>query len=108
MTNKTSIPRIRSVKFKNGGEVRVLKHESSSDRGIIERRVRGVLDAFEEVPVGFAFIVWGEDGISCCAAGRNEKSQIPHILIPDFIRNRILADQIEDWALDEVKVWLKR
>lgn len=108
MSNPTSIPRIRSVKFKNGGEIRVLKHEVSADRAIIERRVRECLDNKDGEPVGFAFIVWSEDGISCCASGHTEKSKIPHILIPDFIRNRLLADQIEDWALDEVKGWLVR
>lgn len=103
MSNPTSIPRLHSVKFKNGGEVRVIRHETNEDRKVVEQGLRNVLNNHSESDIaGFAIIVWGTDGGSTVSLGRNDKSQIPSILIPDFVRSRLLAEKIEQWTIDTV------
>lgn len=50
---------------------------------------------------GFAFMVWDTDGASTVDAA-NMDGYIPTILIPDFVRNRLLAYRIETWTLDTI------
>ena len=67
-------------------------------RAHVERMVRKVLDAQGADIAGFAFVVWAKDGASTADA-QNKTSSIPNILIPDFVRNRLLAERIEAWAV---------
>ncbi len=84
-------------------EVRQLKIVSvDSDRQLIERRIRSAIDGLMSsgtLPVGFAFVIWAEDGLSAADMGGNDKNRIPGILIPDFARNRLLAEKIEEWTM---------
>lgn len=50
---------------------------------------------------GFAFMIWDTDGSSTVDAA-NMDGNIPTILIPDFVRNRLLAARIEQWTLDTI------
>lgn len=95
---RTSIPRLRSVKFKTGGELRVLPTKRRDARRYVEDYVRQVLDAQGTDITGFAFVVWGADLSSSADLASGDGSPIPSILIPDFVRNRLLARKIEDWT----------
>lgn len=79
--------------------------EAEPDRQRIERLVRSVLDghfaAGDANVGGFAFMVWDVNGSSTCEC-RNVDGHIPEILIPDFVRNRLLAFKIESWTIDTV------
>lgn len=52
---------------------------------------------------GFALVIWGSDGGSTCDAQVADGSSIPTILVPDFVRNRLLAQRIEQWTLDDFR-----
>lgn len=52
---------------------------------------------------GFALVAWGPDGSSVAEMQVSKASNIPSMLVPDFVRNRLLAQKIEDWTLDEVE-----
>lgn len=93
--------RIGRVRLKSGGEVRLLPLVRHEGRDAIMRSVRACLD--EQVdPAGFAFVVWDADLSSSASHWSGPGSGIPSILIPDFIRNRLLALQIERWTIDSV------
>lgn len=93
--------RIRSVKFKSGGEIRLLRLPDPEDaRRFAENRAKKVIDAYQGLVAGFAFVVWGADGGSTALVSVNEASNIPSIMVPDFVRNRLLAERIEAWTLD--------
>ena len=97
--------RLRSVRYKDGrGELRVMPDHRASDKALIERRVRALLDAHHanSDTAGFAMVLWGADGSSTCDMGAGKRSNIPYILIPDFVRNRLLAAKIIDWAADDI------
>lgn len=98
---KTSVPRLRSVRFKNGGEVIALNQFPDGRRAEVERHIREVLDA-QEMIHGFAIVAWDDQGRSTCFSA-NYESQIPVILIPDFVRSRLLAQRIEHWTLEDMK-----
>lgn len=61
----------------------------------VMRRVTACLDVHTDID-GFAFVVWGHDlGSTCYSAGGRT---MPAILVPDFVRNRLLAERISDWT----------
>lgn len=78
--------------------------QASENRRDIERRLRAVLDAQGDDICGFAIVVWGSDTRSTADLGAKLQagSVIPEILIPDFVRNRLLAVKIEQWTVDAV------
>ena len=62
------------------------------------------LGYFEGKVAGYAFVVWDEEGGSSASAVGT--CTIPGILVPDFVRNRLLAYKIEDWTIETVnKSW---
>lgn len=76
------------------------------NRANIEKRIRAVLDVHGDDICGFGLVVWGSKGSSTADLGTKQPDQgaiIPEILIPDFIRNRLLAVKIEDWTVDTVR-----
>ncbi len=102
MTDRIARLRIRSVRMKAGGaKISVIRSEDVDYTASIRSRVEKCLDA-QPNPVGFAFVVWSNDHNSVADAA-NYRSNIPTILIPDFVRNRLLAERIVDWAVEEMK-----
>lgn len=61
-----------------------------------------VAGAMGEPIVGYVVMCWSADGTSACKTIAKDGSTIPSILVPDFVRNRLLADRIESWTLDTV------
>jgi hypothetical protein len=102
MTMQTARLRVRSVRYKDGRSVVRLRAPADPDRAYIEERVRGVLDAHDHDFCGFAFVVWGSDARSTTFASTNDGSRIPVALIPDFVRNILLADRIEAWTIERL------
>ena len=48
-------------------------------------------------------MAWGSDGGSSCKTFVKDGSIIPTALIPDFVRNRLLAERIEQWTLESLE-----
>lgn len=70
----------------------------------IETSIAKVLDGQETCPgglAGFAIVVWGLDG-SSTAALATDGGVTPTILIPDFVRNRLLGEKIEAWTIESI------
>jgi len=100
--------RIRNVRLKPVDNVAPIAAAVDLDRRYIEQDIRDVLDAHSGAGfgsndfAGYAIVVWSRDGSSTCSARCNEHSQIPTALVPDFVRNRLLADRIERWTSDAI------
>ena len=77
------------------------------NRQAIEQAVRAVLDAHGFDLAGFAIVVWGEQGTSTADMRTRSPEKtgvvIPSILVPDFVRNRLLGMKIEQWAVETVR-----
>lgn len=105
MTERNSIPRLRSVRLKDGGaEVHVMRG-GDPRAGFALERCRAVVSQHlrdgAEI-AGFAVVVWGTFGESTCCMHCEDGRPFPSILAPDFVRNRLLADRIERWTLETV------
>ncbi len=99
---RTSVPRLRSVRFKDGrAPLRVLRGDDYAV--IARRRVDRVMAALDGRVAGMAIVVWGPDGASVAGMTVTPISKIPSILVPDFVRNRLLAECIESWTLDSIE-----
>lgn len=102
---KTSIPRIRNVRFKAGGEVHLLADPNAWVRPYVERKVHEVIEIHCKADgkiQGFAFIVWDAAVGSTCVLRTFIGSNVPLPLAPDYIRNRLLISIAEEWTLDEM------
>jgi hypothetical protein len=94
--------RIGSVTHKASGFRVVRLHDGPErTRHAIMSEVRSMLDGLSENDrpvVGFAMVMWNADGTSNAACKAYPGSSIPSIAIPDFARNRLLAEKIEEWS----------
>ena len=52
--------------------------------------------------VGCAIVLWGRDGASTSSVWMRAANPIPGILVPDFVRNRLLAQKIKGWTIETV------
>ena len=75
----------------------------SPRRAEAEQRIRRALDAMgdEAELSGFVFMAWDKN-ISSVAFTAVHDGLLPAILVPDFVRNRLLAQQIEKWTIDTI------
>lgn len=96
--------RLRSIRFKDGrAPLRILRDPRAEARRSF---IASANDAFCTHPddcAGFALVIWGADGTSTAACQIARSNSIPSILVPDFVRNRLLAQRIESWTLDSVR-----
>jgi hypothetical protein len=102
--------RCGKVTLKRGGSLQLLRKPVSPERGCVEAELRRVLDnhtnaAGDRNVAGFAFVVWDGEGGS--TAGMELYTveggkTIPGVLVPDFVRNRLLAGKIEQWTLNTI------
>lgn len=100
---RTSIPRIRRVRFKAGCEV--VKIRSARD-DVGEYMVRRAKDMANEAAgqhiAGFAIVAWSNSGESWVLSHVDNGSRIPPLLVPEFVRNALLGDRIENWTIDHI------
>lgn len=78
--------------------------DKTPERVQVDIEVKHVLDthsAHDSDIAGFAFMVWDKEGASTVKALRFTGA-IPTILIPDFVRNRLLAETSEDWTIETI------
>lgn len=98
---KTSVPRLRRITYKDGRSVTVIRPTKNfPDRIWIESHIRDLLDSHGDDISGFAIVVWDKSGAST-ARMQSVHPSIPVIYVPDFVRNRLLALKIEEWAREE-------
>lgn len=95
--------RLRSVKFKDGRKIEVLRRDSRHFRADFLAFCRNTVDLQGDDFVGFALVVWGSDQSSTAECMVSQGSCIPTILVPDFVKNRLLAERIERWTREGLK-----
>ena len=94
--------RIGKITLKRGGAVQLLRRPVSVERQCIEQDIRDVLDAHGGDFAGYAIVVWAPNSDSTASARSGQDSRIPTIMVPDFVRNRLLAERIEEWSVRAV------
>lgn len=96
--------RIRRVRFHDGRTLEVLHNNKSEDYAIITGHVAASTDIMLKHGdiAGFAFVVWDREGGSIVCVKLKDSCTIPGILVPDFVRNRILAEKIQEWTIEKL------
>ncbi len=96
--------RIGKVKLKNGPEIVRLPEQHRRDEKVVRDVFNGMIAAMDNAdPIaGYAIVLWDREGRSIANFGAREGSPIPTILIPDFVRNLLLARRIETWTIDTI------
>lgn len=93
--------RIGRVKLKRDGKV-VLLRKPEDHRAAIADCVNSILNGHGTDIAGMAFVVWGSD-MQSTADMKVFGNPIPTMLVPDFVRNRLLAERIETWTLEALR-----
>lgn len=79
--------RLRSIRFKSGGELRVLRSDnaSASLRSDLRRRVRDLVDKEPDM-AGFAIVVWDRKGLATTTISGLDQSPIPPLQVGSFAK----------------------
>lgn len=100
---RTSIPRLRSVRFKGGGHIVLVKTSKTDLSDRIVNSAHLMLDSAAGHRIaGYAMVAWDADGTSWSTCRVGQASAIPSVLVPDFVRNKLLAQRIEDWTIESI------
>ena len=95
--------RIRSVTHKASG-FRVVRLSTGPERtyAAVMREVREcarqMIEDGRDI-AGIALVLWDADGASSAVLKAYPGSSLPSIAAPDFVRNRLLAEKIGEWAV---------
>ncbi len=90
--------RTRSATLKASGvKVHFLLQAKERDRRDLMAAMREALDMHDDDVVGYAIVLWNWENAST-ALCRVRAGGIPTVLVPDFVRNRLLAERILIWA----------
>ena len=98
---------IRTVRFKSGGEVRLLRQPVVDPvRASAERSLRTMMDAHSDTrPAGYAMVVWDTEGGSQAAfwSGPGPTWPVATALIPDYARARLLLAIASQWVNEDIR-----
>lgn len=85
--------RIRAVRFKSGGEVRLLrsKREDISQWLVNELKIEAnrITDYHLDKVAGFALVIWTADGDIGSALRNGETSQVPRSVLPSLVADAV-------------------
>ncbi len=99
--------RIRAVRFKSGGEVRLLPSQRELQHnkivGILKDSVRSYLELYEGRMAGFALVVWDVDMRSSATLRMTPTSQVNTTQAPAFVGERLRREVSIDDAEEAVR-----
>lgn len=98
---RQSIPRLRSVRFKGGGMIRVLPPDDFRERQYFLHDAKVCAQTQRDI-AGYAIVIWGRDMSTTAVSFSGPRSNVPAMMVPDFARNELLSERIERRVLDEV------
>ena len=94
--------RIVRVRPKRGQKVELLRVPKSEDRSkILREDVGRFISTMPAEIAGFAIMMWDMD-LNTNGKIRVWDNPIPSILVPDLVRNWLLAKQAEDWTVERL------
>jgi hypothetical protein len=89
--------KIGKITLKGGAQLHLLDDKQDAAKRAAFKRIRGQMSVLSDL-AGFVFVAWQKNTESTAAYGLYEPS-IPSASLPDFLRNRVLLDIAEDWAV---------
>lgn len=102
MTFKT---RIRTVRFKNGGSIRLLPPLADPGKESYKRIAPEVVDGFARPIAGYAIIVWDTGAYARVTTKTFQGCPIPRQLIPDYVRGVVMESNISEIIEEDIKAF---
>ncbi|HEV2097803.1 MAG TPA: hypothetical protein VGR45_02625 [Stellaceae bacterium] len=103
MADRVSIPRLRRVRFKDGGaDLTVMRRPDADRRRAVRSKIEEVLSTHGPDVAGCALVVWGMD-FSSTAGMRVTDGPLSQASVPDFVRTRLIADIAERWTIGALR-----
>lgn len=100
---KKSIPRLRRVRFKAGGELEVFRslpeRQSEGMREFLELEAKRVVDVVPNM-AGFAVIAWNFRGEFSVGYGINYRSPVQRTLMASFVHDVLLKTVTQNEMVD--------
>ena|ERR1700722_8782520 len=88
---KVSIPRLASVKFKNGPKLHILRNTMSEGCcRAFKEDCTAIVNARGSNMAGFAVVAWSTDGAASTAIRIHDSRQVGQMMAPDFVRAALL------------------
>lgn len=88
---RVSIPRLRSVKFKNGATLHVIRnHRVEQIRQSYVQDVALVGQRRADDIGGYAVVVWAIDGGCSVSAHSGDGRPVGKMMVPEFVRNALI------------------
>lgn len=97
---KTSIPRLRSIQYKDGRTLTILRPKHENVAGRLKASVEKAIDDKPEDVVAYALIVWDISGMVFPAYYIGDRSPLPAGQIPQLVKDVLLAEMAARWAKD--------
>lgn len=100
MTQKTTTLRLRGVRFKNGGSVRLLRNPNDLK---VRDDMRRAAASITSGPIGrdiagFAMLAWDKDGYVVVDYENSTQSRIPAGGVPQDAKDVLLAEVAVRWT----------
>ena len=99
-----SIPRLRSVRFKDGRTLRVISPAREVTKRVTDhlvRQVGNVKQIYRDDLAGYALVVWDRQGASSSAYIVSDASRLSNIEMPTFVAERLRCDIIAELAQED-------
>lgn len=96
--------RIRSVRKKGqefGPKLMIFPNQGEIMRRRVLDQVKEVLSGHGDDIAGMAFVVWASDNGSTASLRGGPSSSVPIIAMPEFIKQRLIAEKIDDWSKEK-------
>lgn len=87
--------RISRIKFKSGGEIRVLPNRYDERPGRVAERLKSMLDDVQRTLGGYVIVLWDGAGYSNTAVAVWHESQISTVLVPDYVKGLVAEEIME-------------
>lgn len=97
---KTSIPRLRRIRFKDGRTIEMLRLPENPGSDGMWADIRAKMESHGSEVEGYAFVVWGGDYSTVALA---TGPSLPLAYLPDYVRNRLLLQIFERWTIDTLE-----
>lgn len=93
--------RIRAVRLKDGANLEIVRLKDGNERTYVSimLEMRDLIDemrARDFHPAGFAIVAWSGDAASFATARAYPGSPLPAIMVPDFVRERLMTERIRE------------
>jgi len=94
---KTSVPRIGSVRLKNGATLHVLRNTVAEDcHTAFLEDVADISKHRAANMAGFAIVAWSVDGGTSTALRVRDSRQVGRTMAPDFVRSALIEHNAVD------------